>query len=214
MEQLIASPKAPFYRMSTRDRQLIAERVIKGTDGMILWAKLVLEEMAKQKTLLQVQKCLDTAPHEFNNHLYANILDNLDKENSGTLRIFQWLLCVQGPLDVNELEEILNLDITSRQLRVPFLHHSVREWFLSTESLGLYLSSCHKEVGITISLLLSSLHFAHRTITRTPSLSLEPNHDHLLDWEILPQPSRSCSMRYSPGLYTSSTLPPTTKAPF
>jgi hypothetical protein len=40
---------------------------------------------------------------------------------------------------------------------------------------------------MTVSLLLSSLHFEHRTITRTLSLSLEPNHYHLLDWESLAQ---------------------------
>ena len=172
IQQLSGTERSPFYRMEDVDRNTIKHQLAERADGMILWAKLVIEEMGRKKSVQQMKKCLDSAPGQLT-ELYAKLYENLDKSSGDTQKVFHWLLCAQRPLRVDELETVLQVDpedlslckrlteimydlqdacgplVEITQQHVRLAHHSVRQWILETSNAGYAMQECHKEASGT-----------------------------------------------------------------
>ena len=172
IRQLSATEKSPFYRMHDVDRKTIEHQLAEGADGMILWAKLVIENMGRKKSMPQIKKCLESAPRKLS-ELYARLYETLDKGTGDTQKIIRWLLCAQRPLRLDELETVLQVDqedlslckrltdieydlqdacgplIEISQRYVRLAHHSIRQWMLETEHLDYNMQECHREASAT-----------------------------------------------------------------
>ena len=172
IQQLSTVEKSPFHRMDDADRKAIESQVVERADGMILWAKLVIEEMGRKKSVPQMTKSLDHAPGKLT-ELYAKLYESLDKSNGDTQKVFPWLLCAQRPLNLDELETVLQVDLDTlslcerltqivhdlqdacgpfvevHQRQVKLVHHSVRQWMLGIGKLGYSAQACHKDVWNT-----------------------------------------------------------------
>ena len=170
IQQLSVTERSPFYQMENVERNSIESALIERANGMILWVKLVIEDMNRKKSTPQMRSCLETAPRELSK-LYEKLYAALDRDSGDTRRLFSWLLCAQRPLYLNELKVVLEVDqddltLCRRRTKVihdledacgPFvevndqqvkiMHHSVRQWMLNTSNLNFSVQQCHHEVS-------------------------------------------------------------------
>ena len=162
--------RSPFYEMENVERKWIESALIERANGMILWVKLVIEDMNRKKSTLQMRGCLESAPQELGK-LYEKLYAALDQDSGDTQRLFSWLLCAQRTLYLNELKVVLEVDqddltLCRRRTKVihdledacgPFvevndqqvkiMHHSVRQWMLNTSNANFSVQRCHQEVS-------------------------------------------------------------------
>lgn len=109
LDEMAATRTSHFHRVQPNGRSKIASDVKKGADSIILWAKLILEDMAGKKTIRQTYQCLENAPAELS-QVYSKLYEDLNRSNPDTKIIFEWLLCCQRPPSLAEIEAILETD--------------------------------------------------------------------------------------------------------
>lgn len=180
LDELAATNSSPFNRAELPDRLKIASMIKQGASGMILWAKLVLEEMTRKKTLPQMLKCLEDAPNELTK-LYKKLYDGLEPTNPDTKTVLHWLLCSQRPLSLAEIEAILEIDVgentackrltpvlldiqdacgplvevsSQKPHSVQLVHYSVRQWLLQDDSQDFSLRESHLQAFRTSAIYL------------------------------------------------------------
>lgn len=89
LDELAATKRSPINRAELPDRLRIASMIKQRTSGMILWAKLVLEEMTRKKNLPQILKYLEDAPSELT-ILYKKLYGGLKPTNPDTKTVLHW----------------------------------------------------------------------------------------------------------------------------
>ena len=172
IQQLSITERSPFYQMENIERKSFESALIERANGMILWVKLVIEDMNKKKSVPQMESCLESAPKGLSK-LYEKLYVTLNQDSGDSQRLFSWLLCAQRPLHLNELKMVLEVDQDDTSLcprrtkaiydledacgpfvevndqQVKFMHHSVRQWMLNKSDLNFSLQQCHREVSAT-----------------------------------------------------------------
>lgn len=100
------------------DRTDFVQKILDDADGSFLWVKLVLDDMTKANGPGQIENALKVIPKGMD-HLYTNIITNLDHEISETEKpavkaFLNWALCANPPLTVEEIEAALALERLER----------------------------------------------------------------------------------------------------
>ena len=129
---------------------LIREKLMAKADGMFLWTKLMIGQIASQPTLGDVEKALEDLPSDLP-QTYLQILNGLQR-NSYTQRILQWLCTSNRTLKAKELKLILEIDPSDTE-------YNFRRVILNslTEILG---ASC----GPLVEVQEDEVRFAHFTV--------------------------------------------------
>lgn len=163
-----------FQSLKPDVRSDISAKVIRGAEGMFLWADLMVKELKNRVSDEDVEPMLQSAPRTLD-ELYDRILSSLDLKNEDTRRIFSWLLVVARPLHMDEFNIVLttesgheepkkrNSDIADDVRKacgplikidggfVKFVHLSLTQYMNGTlfrEKYGWTISTCHNEVAL------------------------------------------------------------------
>lgn len=146
-------------------REQIIEEICFKADGMFLWARIVLEDIAKTTNLATLREVLHCCPSGLQ-PVYSHFLNRLTSQGPHRSKlardILQWVCCTARPLTIDELETALATRVqtgrvpdSERAFRSsilnicgPFIvfsakdnlvqpvHHSFREFLLSSAANG------------------------------------------------------------------------------
>jgi tetratricopeptide (TPR) repeat protein len=161
-------------------REDITSRLVNKSDGMFLWAKLMIHELEKQKSNYDIQTMLNRLPSGIR-EAFNRIIGNMEEGCSGDI-IFQYLASAFRPLTLPELTELLETGLEDRdynpqrKLLIPmeeylqkacrglvtcgdgnvqFVHESVKEYLC--ESRKLYSENSHSRMA-AMTLTYGSFH--------------------------------------------------------
>ncbi|KAL2024321.1 hypothetical protein VTK56DRAFT_8803 [Thermocarpiscus australiensis] len=90
---------------------LVAE-VIEKSNGIFLWAALVMSRLDEAHSIEAMRKTLDQVPPEMSG-MYSGILQSIiDSPNAELAHcVLKWVVCARKPLTTEELREVVRLDI-------------------------------------------------------------------------------------------------------
>ena len=165
-------------------KELAQSKLLAKADGMFLWTKLMIGQIASQPTLGDVEQALDDLPLDLP-QTYLRILNGL-RRNPYLQRILQWLCMSNRILKAQELKLILEIDhsdtaynfkrailnnlsevlgascgplVELQEDEVRFTHFTVKEFLLSESAastpFGVEAIEAHEEIVVTCLTYLS-----------------------------------------------------------
>ncbi|KAK6812959.1 hypothetical protein RU639_010810 [Aspergillus parasiticus] len=112
--KLIVKAKAKALMVKDdNDRAALIERILEKSQGSFLWTVLVLNELARSYSELEINQALEDVPPDME-LFYQRSLDSMSQTTRGkqlSNAIFIWSTCATRPLKTNELACALKLDI-------------------------------------------------------------------------------------------------------
>ncbi|KAE8331929.1 hypothetical protein BDV39DRAFT_217846 [Aspergillus sergii] len=141
--KLIVKAKAKTLMVKDdKDRAVLIDRILEKSQGSFLWTVLVLNELSRSYSELEINQALEDVPPDME-LFYQRSLDSISQAIRGkeiSSAIFIWSTCATRPLKTNELACALKLDIgdTFPRLKetigafdnVQLVHETVREFLL------------------------------------------------------------------------------------
>ncbi|RDW56452.1 hypothetical protein BP6252_14154 [Coleophoma cylindrospora] len=151
-------------------RKDIISRLVNKSEGMFLWAKLMIHELEKQKSSSDIQRMLNRLPSGMK-EAFSIIIGQMEEGCNGDI-IFQYLTATFRPLTLPELTELLEMESEDRdynpqqKLLIPveeyvqqacrglvtcndglvqFVHQSLKEYLC--ESRKLYYENSHSRMA-------------------------------------------------------------------
>ncbi|KAK3304655.1 uncharacterized protein B0T15DRAFT_250070 [Chaetomium strumarium] len=169
---------------------LVAE-IIEKSNGIFLWASLILTRLDEAHSIEAMRKTLDQVPSEMSG-MYSGILESILESPNADLAhcVLKWVVCARKPLSTEELREVVRLDI-NQTLRTPdrfaqvcgnlitvdnnlvqVMHQTVKE-FLTGEQSDYYIprSWSHARIAELCLQHLNSRNFAPPRTRRAPAIS-------------------------------------------
>ncbi|KAK9418518.1 putative GPI inositol-deacylase [Seiridium unicorne] len=137
----------------------IMHEVLEKSNGIFLWASLIVGRLEETHTVEKMQEVLNQVPSEMNG-LYQQVLESIKSSSSAQLAhcILKWVVCSPQPLSTAELEQGVRLDINqtlraSDKLphicgnlitvdsgsRMRLMHQTVKDFLISSAS-GVYIN--------------------------------------------------------------------------
>jgi tetratricopeptide (TPR) repeat protein len=90
----------------------IRASILQGSDGMFLWAKLILAQIYEKERKSEIRETLRSAPRELDK-MIEKVFLRLENDPDVNLRdlnmILAWVTCARRPLLLGELDEILRI---------------------------------------------------------------------------------------------------------
>ncbi|KAK4236050.1 hypothetical protein C8A03DRAFT_36078 [Achaetomium macrosporum] len=169
---------------------LVAE-IIEKSNGIFLWASLILTRLDEAHSIEAMRKTLDQVPSEMSG-MYSGILESIIESPNADLAhcVLKWVVCARKPLTTEELREVVRLDI-NQTLRtsdrfaqicgnlitvdnnlVQVMHQTVKE-FLTGEQSDYYIprSWSHARIAELCLQHLNGRNFAPPRTRRAPAIS-------------------------------------------
>ncbi|KAL2257576.1 hypothetical protein VTK26DRAFT_9458 [Humicola hyalothermophila] len=135
---------------------LVAE-IIEKSNGIFLWASLIMTRLDEAHSIEAMRKTLDQVPSEMSG-MYSGILEGIINSPDAELAhcVLKWVVCARKPLTTEELREVVRLDmnqtlrtsdrftqicgnlITVENNLVQVMHQTVKE-FLTGEQSDYYI---------------------------------------------------------------------------
>ncbi|AEO61999.1 hypothetical protein MYCTH_2312871 [Thermothelomyces thermophilus ATCC 42464] len=172
------------------DGDLVAE-IIEKSNGIFLWASLIMTRLDEAHSIEAMRKTLDQVPSEMSG-MYNGILESIIESPNADLAhcILKWVVCARKPLTTEELREVVRLDI-NQTLRtsdrfsqicgnlitvdnnlVQVMHQTVKE-FLTGEQSDYYIprSWSHARIAELCLQHLNGRNFSPPRTRRAPAVS-------------------------------------------
>lgn len=97
-------------------RSSVLETLQSHSNGMFLWAALMIKDLKSKSSVYEIQDALRALPEGLDK-MYESILRRLHRSLKPSpkelgLRVLQWVVCATRPLRLQELEEALKLEHT------------------------------------------------------------------------------------------------------
>ncbi|KAK7953653.1 hypothetical protein PG996_014546 [Apiospora saccharicola] len=166
----------------------IVSQILEKSNGVFLWASLIVARLQDTYTLEKMHEVLDEVPSEMNG-LYRGIIEAL--KGSPSLQLAQcmlrWVVCSPQPLSTDLLIEAVRLDISQtlttsdkiphicgnlvnvdNRSRVQLMHQTVKEFLITQESdYFVRWNESHSQIAAKCLEHLTDARFSHSRPRRT-----------------------------------------------
>lgn len=112
-----------LYRMKPAQAKKFAreihETILRGADGMFLWAKLVLAQIQEKERRSEIMEALNNAPRELDGmiaHVFERLQRDMDVNKADLNKILAWVVCARRPLLLGEVDVVLSIPTGERNL--------------------------------------------------------------------------------------------------
>jgi hypothetical protein len=163
-----------FQGLDPKARSDISANIVRGAEGMFLWADLIVCQLEHQQLGGDIGTILEAMPKDLD-ELYDRFLSSLNLKSEDTRRIFSWVLVAARLLHVDELAIVLTTEAGHEEAKkqhsniiddirkacgpliktnssfVKFVHHSLTQYMNRKPFLEKYswtISTCHNEVAL------------------------------------------------------------------
>ncbi|KAI0417993.1 WD40 repeat-like protein [Xylaria grammica] len=175
------------------DSQHLVELILKKSDGIFLWAALMMDRLDECYSIEDMESVVKGVPSEMND-FYADIVEKIEESTNADLAkcILKWIVSAPDLLSVDELREAVKLDIKRTLLttgsqaalsqicrnlvtvnsdeRVNLMHQTVKTYLTSKDS-NFYVSKrqAHEDIALICLAYLNGLNFQPRNSRRAPN---------------------------------------------
>ncbi|KAH7397433.1 hypothetical protein BKA66DRAFT_241811 [Pyrenochaeta sp. MPI-SDFR-AT-0127] len=178
-------PQNPLLK-DARLREDVIKALLKGANGMYLWVKFQLYDIAHVMTEHVMRTTIQNLPKNLSK-TYARILENVRLSPGGSVKletmqkVFRWVAGARRPLTLTELEEAVGLEKTDKYLHLDRIATGAGERLIASCSNLVVLN----EADYTVS-------FAHHTVQQFlcssagpanlwPHFNLQSINEHIAD---------------------------------